>query len=163
MIGFPFAKNNFSVSPITTDDSALLHDIHRHSFLHVWDEDTFSGFLLDRQVFGYLLRLVGQPNRILGFVLCRLIVDEAEIITIAVHPNFRGRGVGQRLMDAVLRHLHHERATALFLEVDESNGSALQLYKRFGFVEVGRRPAYYETSVGRSDALIMRRSFQQKD
>lgn len=163
MSGFLFSKTDFAITPIGSDDSDILHDIHKQSFFHAWDETTFLSFLDDPQIFGFALRPVGQPGKVLGFILCRLVVDEAEIITIAVHPRYRGRKIGQKLLDAVFRHLYHERAKVLFLEVDESNSAALKLYKSFGFEEVGRRPAYYQTDKGHSDALIMRRTFQQKD
>jgi [ribosomal protein S18]-alanine N-acetyltransferase len=64
-------------------------------------------------------------------------------------------------MDAVLRHLHHLRAEALFLEVDEANHPALALYRRLGFREVGRRENYYDGAEGRkSSALVMRRDLR---
>lgn len=162
MAPFPFAKNNFSVTRVEASDSKLLNEIHERAFSHVWDTATFSSFLSDPQVFGFMVRLIGQPKRILGFVLCRLVLDEAEIITIAVHPNFRNRGIGHILMDATFRHLHHERTKELFLEVDEKNEAALTLYRQFDFKEVGRRPAYYQSDTGRSDALIMQRLFKVK-
>lgn len=161
MIGFPFFKDNYAITPLSEKESRALHEVHKRSFLDVWDTATFSSFLSDPHVFGYVVRLVGQPDKILGFVLCRLVVDEAEIITIAVHPSYRGRGIGQKLMDSVFRHLYHERATVIFLEVDETNKAAIRLYKSFGFEEVGRRQGYYQTVTGRNDALVMRRSFQQ--
>lgn len=161
MIGFPFFKNNYAIMRLCRNDSKSLHEIHKQSFLDAWDTATFSSFLSDPGFFGFLSRPVGQPRRVLGFVLCRLVADEAEVITIAVHPDFRGRNIGKKLMDAVLRHLYHERAQTLFLEVDENNKAAFQLYSSFGFEEVGRRSGYYQTQNGRSDALIMRRTFRQ--
>ncbi|EJF91249.1 ribosomal protein S18-alanine N-acetyltransferase [Bartonella tamiae] len=163
MVGFPFLKNNFSITHIEKDDVGALEAVHQTAFFDSWNAETFLQFLSDPQIFGYVLRLVGQPKRLLGFVLCRLVLQEAEIITIAVHPYFRSRGVGKDLLEAVLRHLYRERATSLFLEVDETNKAALHLYHYFSFQEIGRRPAYYQTSSGRNDALIMKRSFQQKD
>ena len=78
-----------------------------------------------------------------GFVLARLAAGEAEIFTVAVARAHRRQGIGWRLMDAVLRELHAQRAEALFLEVDEANLAALALYRRLGFHEVGKRPRYY--------------------
>ena len=73
-------------------------------------------------------------------MLARLAAGEAEILTIAVARGHRRQGLGWRLMDAVLRELHAERAEALFLEVDETNAPAIGLYRKFGFHEVGKRP-----------------------
>lgn len=163
MAGFPFAKNNYSITAIELSDAKLLQEIHQRAFAHVWDTATFIGFLKDKHYFGYMLRLIGQPDRILGFIICRLVADEAEIITIAVHPNFRQRGIGHHLMDATFRHLYHERAASLFLEVDENNDAAYKLYKKFDFQIVGRRPAYYKSENGRTNALIMQRHFKKID
>jgi ribosomal-protein-alanine N-acetyltransferase len=63
-------------------------------------------------------------------------------------------------MAAVLGELHGQRAEALFLEVDERNVAAISLYRRLGFREVGRRPAYYRTSQGPGGALVMRRDLR---
>lgn len=158
---FPFDKNHYFITPFNDDAPSLLKNLHGRVFPDAWGEETFVNFLNDKQIFGYMLHLVGQPQRVIGFVLCRLIGDEAEVISLAVDPHFRQRGIGHALMDAALRHLHHERANTLFLEVDEQNTAARKLYNNFSFKEVGRRPGYYMTEKGRSDALIMRRTFKQ--
>ena len=139
MISFPFSKSQFTIAPVTSDDSEALHEIHRKSFYHAWDEETFTSFLTDPQMFGFTVSVMGKPEKILGFILCRLVID------------------------AVFRYLYQERAKQLFLEVDETNKAALALYKSSGFNEVGRRPGYYQTGKGHSDALIMRRTIQQND
>jgi ribosomal-protein-alanine N-acetyltransferase len=72
----------------------------------------------------------------------------------------RRQGLGWRLMDAVLRELHGQRADALFLEVDETNTPAITLYRRLGFFEVGKRPQYYNSAEGKSGALVMRRDLR---
>ena len=83
------------------------------------------------------------------------------ILTVAVARPLRGSGLGWKLMDAVLRELHSARAEALFLEVDETNAPAIGLYRRLGFREVGKRPAYYDHDEGRrSGALVMRRDLR---
>ena len=86
---------------------------------------------------------------------------EGEILTIAVARSHRRLGLGWKLLDAVLRELHRERAGALFLEVDETNVGAIALYRRLGFSQVGRRPGYYPAQ-GKpaSGALVMRRDLR---
>ena len=98
---------------------------------------------------------------ILGFVLARAAAGEAEILTIAVSPRWQGRGLGRRLMDAVLTKAHGERVESVFLEVDETNRSAIALYRKLGFFEVGGRPDYYRDRSGRTTAaLVMRRDLR---
>ncbi|MCZ2203381.1 ribosomal protein S18-alanine N-acetyltransferase [Bartonella sp. A05] len=156
-------KKQFWIAPLQADDSASLHQIHYACFVPYWDKYTFDTFFKDRSIFGYKACFIGKPLQIVGFCLCRLILDEAEVITIAVHPHYRQQGVGYLLMDSILRHLHHERATKLFLEVEENNFSALALYQRFEFKKISKRTAYYQSQNDRTDAIIMQKTFEQID
>ncbi|MBA3449065.1 MAG: GNAT family N-acetyltransferase, partial [Pseudaminobacter sp.] len=121
----------------------------------------FEGLLEQDTVFGYAAREIGHGNeKPVGFVLARLVADEGEILTVAVARAHRRQGLGWQLMDAVLRELHGQRAEALFLEVDETNLGAIALYRRLGFRDVGKRPAYYQSEQGASGALVMRRDLR---
>ena len=144
----------------TEQDLAAVAAVHGGAFAHAWEEEEFAALIAQPGTFGFVARRPGHraPE---GLVLARLVVDEAEILTIAVDRSARGKGVGRLLMDMVLQHLHAERALALFLEVDETNAPALALYRRLRFEEVGRRPAYYPGPDGqRTSALIMKRSLR---
>ena len=92
-------------------------------------------------------------------MLARLAADEAEILTIAVDPAARDKGVGRALLAANLRQATNAGARAMFLEVDAGNAAALALYKRLGFAKVGERPGYYRRKDGvRATAVVMRRA-----
>jgi ribosomal-protein-alanine N-acetyltransferase len=92
-----------------------------------------------------------------GFVLVRVAADEAEILTIAVKRNARGRGYGRRLIEEALRRLYRDRVAACFLEVNRSNTAAVRLYRSLGFVVAGERQRYYsEGGDGDTTALVMR-------
>lgn len=162
MIGLPFTRRDFALETVLQVHCSELALLHAPVFRHAWSEEDFSGMLSQANVFGFIARPVGKPAHSAGFVLARLIAGEAEILTIAVIPAFQRRGIGRDLMEGVLRHLHHERAESLFLEVDESNSAAQALYKRLGFIQVGHRPGYYETEQGRSGALILRKQVPEK-
>jgi ribosomal-protein-alanine N-acetyltransferase len=88
-------------------------------------------------------------------VLARVAAGEAEILTLAVVPGARRRGLGAALMQAALARAAEAGAREMFLEVAEGNEAARRLYGALGFAGVGRRPRYY--SDGR-DALVLRRS-----
>ncbi len=88
-----------------------------------------------------------------GMILCRVIADEAEVLTLAVAPARRRRGVATILLRTAMRQAASLGATAMFLEVAEPNGPARALYRRSGFHEVGRRARYYANG---TDALVMR-------
>jgi ribosomal-protein-alanine N-acetyltransferase len=102
--------------------------------------------------------LLGQPGVTAlaaadhGLLLLRTVAEEAEILTLAVHPSARRRGVGRALVQAAIRTAGP--AAALFLEVAEHNRPARLLYAGAGFRPVGRRRAYYADG---SDALVLRR------
>lgn len=154
----------FVVERLTQADSGSLSALHREDFVRPWSGGEFSSLLEQDTVFGYGVREVGQGAKApVGFVLARLAAGEGEILTVAVARSHRRQGLGWRLMDAVLRDLHAERAEALFLEVDENNAPAIALYRRLGFREVGRRSNYYQSSEhGPTGALVMRRDLHQR-
>lgn len=91
-----------------------------------------------------------------GFILMRAVADEAEILTLAVRPSARRAGLGGRLVGEGVLAAAARGAARVFLEVAEDNAAARALYARAGFVEAGRRPAYYAAADGgRRDALLL--------
>lgn len=152
----------FAIAPLRVSDSSAMAELHREDFPRPWSDGEFATLLEQDAVFGYAARDIGKAKgATVGFVLARLAAGEAEILTIAVARACRRRGVGRRLMDAVLRELHVQRAEALFLEVDETNAPAIALYRRLGFREIARRPSYYQApGRGKTDALVMRRDLR---
>lgn len=97
-----------------------------------------------------------------GFALVRRILDEAELMLVAVVPEARGRGLGRRLLDAAMTGARLRGARKLFLEVRDGNIAAAALYRSAGFVEVGRRKDYYTGTTGeRFDAVTMQRDLDR--
>jgi ribosomal-protein-alanine N-acetyltransferase len=93
-----------------------------------------------------------------GFTLCRAAGPEVELLLIAVHPDWRGQGFGQRLMETACNDAFRRGASELFLEVRENNQAARALYRRNSFIDVGRRADYYAGAGGdRYAAITMRR------
>ncbi len=107
---------------------------------------------------GSWLRIARDGDRPVGFSLCRLIVDEAELLLIAVCPESRGTGVGTALLAAALDDARARGVSEIFLEMRDGNAAARALYAGRGFVEVGRRRDYYRGAGDqRFDAITMRR------
>jgi ribosomal-protein-alanine N-acetyltransferase len=160
----PFAgpPRDFAIEPLTAGDAVRLAVLHREDFRRPWTDGEFAALLQQDTVFGFAVLETGRKKQgPVGFVLARLAAGEAEILTVAVARSHRRLGLGWRLMDAVLRSLHAARAETLFLEVDETNAAAIALYRRLGFAEVARRPAYYQDGDGgKSAALVMRRDLR---
>jgi ribosomal-protein-alanine N-acetyltransferase len=164
VIRVPFMSSrsrDFSIAPLTAEDTAAISRLHREDFVRPWTDGEFASLIDQDTVFGYSVRETGKRAGPVGFVLARLAADEGEILTVAVARSHRRQGLGWQLMDAVLRELHAQRAAALFLEVDETNAPAIALYRRLGFREVGKRPAYYDAPGNtKSGALVMRRDLR---
>jgi ribosomal-protein-alanine N-acetyltransferase len=94
----------------------------------------------------------------LGFALARVAADEAEILTLGVLADVRGRGLGRRLVGAVADKARARGAGRLHLEVAAGNAAARRLYDSLGFAEAGRRPGYYDDrGTGPDDAIRLTR------
>jgi ribosomal-protein-alanine N-acetyltransferase len=131
-----------------TDQAARLAALHAAAFDTPWDAAAFAGLLDQAGVFA-----VETAD---GFILMRVVADEAEILTLAVHPEARGRGQGAQLVSEGVSAAAARGAERVFLEVADDNASARSLYARSGFVEAGRRRAYYSRPDGsRADALLL--------
>jgi [ribosomal protein S18]-alanine N-acetyltransferase len=136
-------------------DAATIAHLHAASFRRGWSEPEVEALLLDRHVIAHRA-MAGA--RLLGFIMSRLVEDEAEILSVAVAARQRGRRLAGKLLALHLRRLAGLGARAVFLEVDEHNAAAIRLYARAGFYEVARRPNYYPGDDGRTaTALVLRR------
>ena len=146
----------------SSNDHASIADLHARSFPRGWSESEIAKLALQGSVTMLVARTVGDPDGpILGFNIIRKAEDEAEILSIAVDPKGRGRGLGESLMREAILRLRADRVEKLILEVDGSNDPALKMYKRLGFQSVGNRPGYYagdgdDGDKERSSALVMR-------
>lgn len=120
-----------------------------------WSRRDLAELMASPGVAGVLIEADHQP---VGFALWRRAADEAELLTLAVGPTHRRRGIGRCLLAAVVCNARESGAVALFLEVGIDNPAALSLYEKVGFSKVGRRAAYYRRAAGpAADAVIMRR------
>ena len=131
-----------------------LANLHAQAFDVPWDCEAFADLLVQMGVVA-----LTADN---GFVLLRVVADEAEILTLAVRPSARRTGLGARLTQATADFAAQAGAQRLSLEVAEDNVAARTLYDRTGFIQTGRRKKYYENADGsRSDALLLTRELSQ--
>jgi [ribosomal protein S18]-alanine N-acetyltransferase len=143
------------VEPASPGDVAAFARIHRASFHRGWGEDEFERMLHERNTLVHRLKM---GRKAVGFSVSRMAADEAEILSIAVAPTYRGRGLSHALLLTHLGHLAGRGIRTVFLEVEENNQPARRLYQRAGFSVVGRRERYYRQSGSEAlDALLMRR------
>ena len=118
-------------------------DLHKLCFPHKpWGADEFS----DLKKSG--CEIVASEN---GFIVWRTVLDEAEIITIGVHPDARGAGIAIAMLGIMENEIKKAGAKKIFLEVSAENTPAINLYTKCGFIQNGLRPKYYDGV----DAILM--------
>jgi ribosomal-protein-alanine N-acetyltransferase len=136
---------------MTLDDLPRVVEIDRLSFTLPWPANSYR-FELTQNNASYCWVAVIE-DVVVAILVMWLIEDESHIATVAVHPDFRGRGIGRQLLLATLRDAVVRGATMSTLEVRAGNQAAIKLYEQLGFEIVGRRPRYYHDT--HEDALIM--------
>ena len=161
MIGLlrKLTRSEPALSEAGVRDASAFAALHAAAFRRGWSEDEIEQLLLDKGVVAHRAMISGITGQSLaGFIISRRAAGEAEILSVAVAPARRGRGLARKLLDLHLRRLAGLGAAAVFLEVDEDNAPARRLYAHAGFREVGRRPAYYAREGGPpANALVLRR------
>lgn len=139
------------IDGMTYGDIPEVLEIERLSFATPWSEEAFKSEVTQNICARYIV--IRQDGRIAGYGGMWIIVDEGHITNIAVHPDFRGRHLGDLIMDGLIGIASDEGINSLTLEVRKSNCVAQNLYKKYGFEVAGIRPRYYADN--NEDALIM--------
>ncbi len=143
------------IEPLGTEAASRLAAIHASAFARPWSTLDFERLMAERGVIADGLFL-GRNAKPAGFVLSRIVLDEAEILTVAIAPEMRGKGHARPLLTRHLDEVSRRGVTCVHLEVEEGNGPALALYRRLDFHETGRREGYYQKADGtRVSALTM--------
>jgi ribosomal-protein-alanine N-acetyltransferase len=159
MIGM--GGSDFEVVPMEERDIPQVMAIDRLSFANPWSAESYRYELTDNRAAHFWVLLAPAPEterQVAGYAGFWLIVDEAHIATLAVHPLWRRRGLGEKLLLLMLRQARELGATLATLEVRAGNQAARHLYGRHGFAEVGRRKRYYQDNG--EDALLLTVRFQ---
>jgi [ribosomal protein S18]-alanine N-acetyltransferase len=146
-----FARGEPAFSEARPADAAAIAVLHAASFQRGWSEDEVYRLLIESNVVAHRAM---HGRKLIGFILSRRAAGEAEILSVAIAPAWRGHKLSRRLLDLHLRRLAGLGTRAVFLEVGEQNAPAGRLYRRAGFREIGRRQGYYEGGV---TALVLRR------
>jgi len=144
----------FSIAPMTLEDIPHVMEIEMQSFPTPWSESSFR-FELQENPYAslFVARSGDRPEPVVAFACVWVVDQEMKINNIAVHPLWRGRGVGTRFVRFLLGFAAGQGCREATLEVRPSNAAALQIYARTGFVQVGRRKRYYSDT--HEDALVM--------
>jgi [ribosomal protein S18]-alanine N-acetyltransferase len=145
------------IRPMRGLDVAEVVAIERSSYQFPWSEGIFRDCLR----VGYVCRVVTVSRQVMAYGVMSFGAGEAHILNLCVGAAYRCRGVGRRLLAALI-----ERATAAgmgeaFLEVRPSNTTAIRLYQSMGFEQVGMRRGYYQAPGGREDAAVLKRVLRE--
>lgn len=146
--------------PAVEGDLTEIASIERASFADPWTEESFRR-LLDTEPAIFLVAKNDPDAAVAGYVVAFSVGHDGEILNVAVAKDFRGRGLAGQMLDAALIELAARGVRTAFLEVRESNGAALGLYRSRNFAEIGRRREYYRRPV--EDALVMRKVLEVAD
>lgn len=132
-------------------DAEAITAIYAACFDTPWSQQTITEFIEAGDV-----TVLGDPPN--GFLIVTKVLDEAEIITLAIHPSNRRTGYGRVLLQSKLVELANEGVGRVFLEVARDNSPARNLYEQMGFTQIGLRKEYYVRKQGVFvDALVLSR------
>lgn len=148
--------NDVLIDEMTDADVPSVAEIERLSFTVPWSETSFLNQLKSPRSFSNVAR---TGNRITGYICAGSVVDEGHILTLAVHPDFRGGGIASRLIKSAIDHLRDDGCRSVYLEVRTSNEEAKRIYEGFGFRVIGLRKSYYIDPV--EDGVIMSLRFAE--
>ncbi|MFB0995266.1 MAG: ribosomal protein S18-alanine N-acetyltransferase [Porticoccaceae bacterium] len=135
------------VRQMSAEDLEAVLEIEQGNAKHAWNEKQVRDALHCTQV-------LVINEKVVGFVALLVIVDQAEVQNISIHIDYQLLGYGEYLLTHAIKNLT-DGVSKVYLEVRVSNFSAIRLYNKTGFTEVGQRRGYYPTEFGREDALLM--------
>jgi ribosomal-protein-alanine N-acetyltransferase len=144
---------SLKIRPMTLEDIPPVVQIDQVSFSMPWPEKSYRFELTQNPGSRQWVAECLDPRQVVGMIVTWLIIDEAHIATIAVHPNFRRQGIAARLLTTALLDALESQMLQATLEVRAGNQAAQALYRRFGFKVAGIRPHYYRDN--NEDAWIM--------
>ena len=124
-------------------------------FSDPWSERSIASELDNKLAF-WLVAAEGET--VAGYIGSQTVMEETDMMNVAVHPDFRRRGIAEVLINTLVANLKNMGSHCLTLEVRASNAPAISLYEKLGFSEIGRRKNYYRNP--REDALILRKEWE---
>ncbi len=127
-------------------------ELEKLCFSDPWSERSIASELTNSLSY-WLVALEG--DRVAGYIGSQSVMGESDMMNVAVSPDYRRRGIGEGLVNALADALKERGNGSLTLEVRASNEPAIALYEKLGFAQVGRRPNYYRNP--KEDALILRK------
>lgn len=144
-------KTQYQFRPMQMDDLDAIMVIEPQIYPYPWTRGNFSDSLSS----GYSAWVLVWNEKIIGYSLMMMVLDEAHLLNLSVAKDFQKQGLGRLLLENMVGIAKNNHMTNMFLEVRPSNISAIALYENMGFNEMAIRRAYYPAAAGREDALLM--------
>lgn len=144
-----------NIVKMTAEHIDQIARLEKECFSDPWGPKSISSEL-ENPLSCWLVALEGVT--VAGYVGSQTVLGETDMMNLAVHPSFRRRGIASALVCELVEALKERGSHSLTLEVRVSNEPARELYERLGFVQVGRRPNYYQHP--REDGLILRKEWK---
>jgi ribosomal-protein-alanine N-acetyltransferase len=141
------------IRPMNELDVPVVGAIERAGYQFPWSEGIFRDCLR----VGYVCRVVEVDGEMAGYGIMSVGAGEAHILNVCVRDEYRSRGLGRKMLQYLLERARIAGMYEAFLEVRPSNTTAARLYHSLGFEQVGIRRGYYQATVGREDAQVLRR------
>lgn len=145
------------IRPMLEADLAAVLRIEQACFFRAWTREHFLAEIGSERGTPVVVELDG---RVAGYLCLTVLLDEAEILDVAVDPALQGRGIGAQLVQWACDEAIQRGARLLLLEVRATSQPAIALYERFGFQQTGLRKAYYEDNI---DAVLMDKKLMKED
>ena len=143
-----------TIEKMNAGQVAQIAALEKICFSDPWSENSIASELENKLAHW----LVAQEGKMVaGYIGSQTVMGETDMMNVAVHPDFRRRGIAEALVKRLVEDLQAMESHCLTLEVRASNTPAQALYEKLGFTEVGRRPRYYQNP--KEDALILRLEF----
>ncbi len=139
------------IRPMRMSDLDVVMQIEAEVHAYPWSRGNFSDSLNS----GYHCLLLEQKEKIIGYALLMMVLDEAHLLNISIAAAQQGLGCGRALLSHLVQVGKNQGALNMFLEVRISNLAAIGLYESMGFNEMAVRKAYYQAKSGREDAVLM--------
>lgn len=143
------------IESMNSSHLAQIAQLEKICFSDPWSEKSVASELDNKLAF-WLVAIEGDT--VAGYIGSQTVMDETDMMNVAVHPDFRRQGIAEALITGLVEHLKTIGSRCLTLEVRASNAPAIALYEKLGFSEIGRRKNYYRNP--REDALILRKEWE---
>ena len=143
------------ITKMTDAHVAQIAELEKLCFSDPWSENSVASELKNKLA---LWLVAEEEGKVAGYIGSQTCTDESDVMNVAVHPDFRRRGIAETLVNALVEELRAIESRCLTLEVRASNVPAISLYEKLGFAQIGRRKNYYRNP--REDALIMRKEWE---